>query len=102
GTSSLPALPPFPSTTLFRSGACPDGVVGTSFYEKALNAQEAGAAAAIIYNNAPGLVNPTVEGEVEITIPVIFVGLDDGLAIYATDRKSTRLNSSHVKISYAV
>lgn len=69
---------------LVQRGACPDGVVGTSFYEKALNAQEAGAAAAIIYNNAPGLVNPTVEGEVEITIPVIFVGLDDGLAIYAT------------------
>lgn len=72
------------TVALVQRGACPDGVVGTSFYEKALNAQEAGAAAAIIYNNAPGLVNPTVEGEVEITIPVIFIGLEDGLAIAAS------------------
>lgn len=51
-----------------------------SFYAKALAAQNAGASAAVIYNNVPGLLNPTVEGEVEITIPVIFIGLEDGLA----------------------
>src|SRR5690606_37891894 len=72
------------TVALVQRGACPDGVVGSSFYEKALHAQEAGAAAAIIYNNVPGLVNPTVEGDVEITIPVIFIGLEDGLAIAAS------------------
>lgn len=70
------------TVALIQRGACPEGVFGSSFYEKALNAQEAGAAAAIIYNNVPGLLNPTVEGEVEITIPVIFIDLEDGLAIY--------------------
>lgn len=51
-----------------------------SFYAKALAGQNAGAAAVVIYNNVPGLINPTVEGAVPITIPVIFVGMEDGLA----------------------
>lgn len=61
------------SAVLVSRGVC-------SFYEKALAAQEAGAAAAVLYNNVPGLLNPTVEGEVEITIPVVMIGLDEGLA----------------------
>ncbi len=72
------------TAVLIQRGACPEGVIGSSFYEKALHAQEAGAAAAIIYNNVPGLLNPTVEGEVEITIPVVFIDLEDGLAIHAS------------------
>lgn len=70
------------AAALIQRGACPVGTPGSSFYEKALHAQEAGAVAVVIYNNVPGLINPTVEGEVEITIPVIFIGLDEGLAAY--------------------
>ncbi len=54
-----------------------------SFYNKALTAQNAGAAAVIIYNNVPGLLNATVEGAEEITIPVIFIGAEDGQAYTA-------------------
>jgi subtilisin family serine protease len=56
---------------------------GCSFYEKALNAQQAGADGVVIYNNAPGLLNPTVEGDVEITIPVVFISQEDGEALRA-------------------
>jgi subtilisin family serine protease len=51
------------------------------FYTKALNAQNAGATAVIMYNNAPGLINPTVEGAEEITIPVFFVDQQDGIDV---------------------
>src|SRR3712207_8399141 len=33
---------------------------------------------------------------------VVVLGVDDGVAVLAPDRKSTRLNSSHANISYAV
>ncbi|WP_328591657.1 S8 family serine peptidase [Occultella glacieicola] len=54
-----------------------------SFYNKALTAQNAGAAAVLIYNNVPGLLNATVEGAEPITIPVIFIGAEDGQAYTA-------------------
>lgn len=54
---------------------------GCTFYEKALHAQNAGAAAVILYNNAAGRVNPTVAGEEAITIPVVAITQDDGLMI---------------------
>ncbi|QOR72300.1 S8 family serine peptidase [Ruania alkalisoli] len=56
---------------------------GCSFHIKAVNAQDAGAAAMVLYNNAPGLVSPTVEGETPITIAVPSLSLDDGLALVA-------------------
>src|SRR5437870_11472644 len=51
-----------------------------------------------------------VAGEIEIGVDLIDVGLGravvagvgDGVAVAVRDRKSTRLNSSHVAISYAV
>jgi len=52
-----------------------------SFHEKAVAAQEAGAAALIIYNNVPGMINATVEGATPITIPVVTVSLESGLAV---------------------
>ncbi|PFG39593.1 Fn3 domain-containing protein [Georgenia soli] len=52
-----------------------------SFHQKAVAAQEAGAAALIIYNNVPGMINATVEGATPITIPVVTVSLESGLAI---------------------
>lgn len=49
-----------------------------SFYLKAMNAQNAGAAAVILYNNAAGTFNPTVAGTPAITIPVVAITLADG------------------------
>ena len=52
-----------------------------SFYEKALVGQDAGYDAVILYNNSPGAVNPTVEGDPAITIPVVMVSQEDGAAL---------------------
>ena len=52
-----------------------------AFYDKAVNVQDTGAAGVVLHNNEPGLINPTVEGEVEITIPVVSVSLESGMAI---------------------
>ncbi|MGO1479746.1 MAG: S8 family serine peptidase [Brachybacterium sp.] len=52
-----------------------------SFHEKAAAGQAAGYDAVILYNNAPGAVNPSVEGEPAITIPVVLVDQADGLAL---------------------
>lgn len=59
---------------LIERGVC-------SFYEKAFSGQAAGYDAVILYNNAPGAVNPTVEGDPAITIPVVMINQDDGLAL---------------------
>jgi len=56
---------------LIRRGTC-------SFYLKAFNAQSAGAAAVILYNNVAGVLNPTVAGTPAITIPVVAVTAADG------------------------
>jgi subtilisin family serine protease len=75
GTKASPAdaCAPLPSgsldakVVLIRRGTC-------GFFNKALNAQNAGAAGVILYNNAPGNVgffNPTVAGATPITIPVV-------------------------------
>ncbi|MFT3888713.1 MAG: S8 family serine peptidase [Arachnia sp.] len=52
-----------------------------SFHQKAVNAQNAGAKALVIYDNAPGIINATVEGDTPITIPVVTVMKDDGAAV---------------------
>jgi minor extracellular serine protease Vpr len=59
---------------LIRRGAC-------SFYQKASNAQSAGAAGVVLYNNAAGFVSPTVAGTPAITIPVVAVSADRGALI---------------------
>lgn len=59
---------------LIRRGTC-------SFYEKALNAQNAGAAAVVLYNNSAGRFSPTVAGSPSITIPVVAVSDTEGVAI---------------------
>lgn len=61
---------------LIKRGAC-------TFQIKAANAQAAGAAGVIIYNNTSGFINPTVAGAVTITIPVVAIQLADGNAIAA-------------------
>ena len=53
------------------------------FYMKAKAAQDAGASAVVLYNNAPGFLSATViPGAPPITIPVVAVTADDGLAIF--------------------
>src|SRR3712207_7562125 len=79
----------FPYTTLFRSEA-----TGTSLAAIVLIA-----ALATVTHAAYG--NVDVEKGVLIGIPAIG-GVVAGTALQQRDRKSTRLNSSHANISYAV
>jgi subtilisin family serine protease len=70
--------PPLGSLTgkiaLIRRGTC-------GFFEKAFNAQKAGAAGVVIYNNAAGTINATVAGTSPITIPVVTITAADGVTI---------------------
>jgi minor extracellular serine protease Vpr len=60
---------------LIRRGTC-------TFAEKALNAQNAGAEAVVIYNNVPGRISITVAGAEEpIGIPVVSISQAEGLLI---------------------
>jgi minor extracellular serine protease Vpr len=59
---------------LVRRGTC-------TFYEKSRNAQLAGAAAVVLYNNAAGRFSPTVAGTPAVTIPVVAVSDTEGVAI---------------------
>ncbi|HXW09881.1 MAG TPA: S8 family serine peptidase, partial [Steroidobacteraceae bacterium] len=59
---------------LIRRGTC-------GFYDKALNAQNAGAAAVVLYNNVAGRINPTVAGAMPITIPVVAISDTEGVLI---------------------
>jgi len=61
---------------LIRRGTCP-------FHTKALNAQEAGAAAVVLYNNTAGRFSPTVAGTPPITIPVVAISDTEGALIDA-------------------
>jgi subtilisin family serine protease len=70
-------LPPGSLTgraALVRRGAC-------GFAVKAANAQAAGAAGVILYNNAAGRLNITVAGPVAIVIPVVAITASDGLVL---------------------
>ena len=53
----------------------------SGFDEKAAAAQKDGAAAVVLYNNEPGKILVNVAGEVEITIPVVTVTQDVGVAL---------------------
>src|SRR3712207_7726713 len=77
-----PRSPLFPYTTLFRSSPAVDEALRVQFADAAVKAGEA-----IGYVGA---------GTVE------FLLTDAGELFFLEDRKSTRLNSSHANISYAV
>ena len=77
--------PPAPGSlagaaALIRRGTC-------GFYEKAINAQAAGAAAVVIYNNVAGILNPSVipptspPGLPPVNIPVVGISDVDGALI---------------------
>ena len=73
---ALPAGSLTGTAALIRRGTC-------SFYIKAFNAQTAGAAAVVLYNNAAGALNPTVAGAPPITIPVVAITAAQGAALNA-------------------
>lgn len=56
---------------LIRRGSC-------TFHQKALNAQNAGAAAVVLYNHLDGRFSPTVAGDPPITIPVVAISDEEG------------------------
>jgi len=74
--AALPAGSQTGRAVLIRRGTC-------GFFQKALNAQNAGAAAVVLYNNVDGFVNPTVAGTPAITIPVVIVTQGKGAIIDA-------------------
>src|SRR6266545_4636584 len=64
---------------LIRRGTC-------GFYNKAINAQNAGAIGVVLYNNVAGAFNPTVApnpaGSPPVSIPVAAITAPDGVDIY--------------------
>ena len=72
---------------LIRRGTC-------SFHIKSLNAQRAGAAGVVLYNNVPGFLSPTVAGTVAITIPVVATTSTEGVLI------NNRLASAPVNLTW--
>ena len=74
GCAALPAGSLAGHVALIRRGTC-------GFHDKARNAQNAGAAGVVLYNNAAGTINPTVAGPVPITIPVVAITASDGAVI---------------------
>jgi minor extracellular serine protease Vpr len=71
---ALPADSLAGKAALIRRGGC-------TFYAKAANAMNAGAAAVVLYNNAPGRLTATVAGAPPITIPVVSISDAEGLLI---------------------
>jgi minor extracellular serine protease Vpr len=74
---------------LIRRGTC-------GFYNKAINAQHAGAIGVVLYNNAAGALSPTVAptpaGSEPVAIPVAAITAADGASIFgglATDHTLT-------------
>lgn len=79
GCTAAGALPDLTGTVaLIERGTCP-------FYEKAHNAQQAGASAVVLYNNVPGAFAPTVApptpADPPITIPVVAVDQETGIEL---------------------
>lgn len=73
---ALPAGSLAGKVALIRRGSC-------TFNAKAANAQAAGAIGVVLYNNAPGGLNPTVAGGIAITIPVVGINRGSGLLLNA-------------------
>ena len=74
GCSPLAAGSLTGAVVLIRRGTC-------SFYQKAFNAQSAGAKGVVLYNNVAGFLSPTVAGTPAITIPVVAVTASRGALI---------------------
>lgn len=103
GCDPLPAGSLAGKVALIRRGTCP-------FYAKAANAQNAGAAGVVLYNNSAGRFSPTVAGTPAITIPVVAVSDAEGVLIDShlaqgpvtmtwTDQQATFINPTGGLIS---
>ena len=88
GCAALPAGSLSGQVALIRRGTC-------SFYIKAKNAQTAGAAGVVLYNNAAGGLNATVAGSPAITVPVVGIFAVDGAMI------DSRLASGPVQLTWS-
>ena len=75
--------PPAPGSMTGKAVLIRRGSAATtcSFYAKAKAAQDAGAAAVVLYNNVSGRFSPTVAGSPPITIPVVAISDTEGVAI---------------------
>src|SRR5690606_42157646 len=97
-----PCSPPFPYTTLFRSPASLQGPASLA-RDVGLPARAAGLAGRV--ELAPVAITQGFD-RAELGLVAHLAALLDPVAEVQVgqieDRKSTRLNSSHVKISYAV
>jgi minor extracellular serine protease Vpr len=90
----LPAGSLAGKAALIRRGTC-------SFFIKATNAQAAGAAAVVLYNNVAGALAPTVAGNPAITIPVVAITAAQGATLDgAIGAGATTLNWSTDVVSY--
>jgi len=79
---------------LIRRGTC-------GFFVKASNAQAAGAAAVVLYNNAAGALNPSVAGTPAVTIPVVAITAAQGATLDAAIASGpTILNWSANPVSF--
>jgi minor extracellular serine protease Vpr len=71
---------------LIRRGSPAPPAAPCGFYNKAINAERAGAVGVVLYNNATGTFNPTVTpspvGAAPVTIPVVGISQADGTEIY--------------------
>ena len=72
--AALPAGSLTGKVVLIRRGTC-------GFNIKSINAQNAGAAGVLIYNNVAGIQNITVAGPPNVTIPVVSVSAADGVLL---------------------
>src|SRR5262245_22344994 len=95
----LPCSSLFPYTTLFRSSLLIASVVTTAILG---TAARAGAACAVAGADAAALADAYAAIEASCPCDVVGRALYLDCARAAVDRKSTRLNSSHLGISYAV
>ncbi|MBZ8144007.1 peptidase S8, partial [Rubrivivax gelatinosus] len=92
--AALPAGSLTGKAVLIRRGTC-------SFYIKASNAQNAGAAAIVLYNNAAGALAPTVAGTPAVTVPVVAITQEQGAKLDALIAAgTTTLNWSGSYVSY--
>lgn len=83
---------------LVRRGTC-------SFYIKSINAQNAGAGAVVLYNNAAGALNPTVAAptatDPAVTVPVVAITSAQGATLdTAIGTGATTLNWSTSYVSF--
>src|SRR5256885_13050511 len=86
----------FPYTTLFRSKACANVGMESWLHELPAETTQAQLLALVEQLNRDARVHGIL---VQLPLPV---QIDEPTIIRAVDRKSTRLNSSHLVISYAV